>query len=262
MVRPHLNLSLLLSSMALLDLVSMECTRPMLQQAADSYVAAQAAGHYSNIIWLSPNLTYTENNKTTDITTSILSQALTIAHNRSTLDTTQCATYTELIIVDPKDPSVIGTQIRFTGSNITKIESIVTHKGDWAFNATSTLMYASQENDWSTIPVEKRDNRTTIQAAADAYLDDFMNGTVAVPWGTPCARLEGGMYINGSCNVGVPTGIPMLNRRYVIDETVGSVDVMLMFDGETGMPDSHEYRIESGRIRYVHTMSVNLTKET
>jgi hypothetical protein len=249
--------------MAIFKLATTECTRPMLQQAADAYVAAQAAGHYSSIKWLSPNITYTENNKTVDITTSIISQALAISHNRSTLDTTQCATYTELIIVDPKDPSVIGTQIRFDagGTNITKIESIVTHTGDWVFNATSTLMYASQENDWGTIPVEKRDNRTTLQAAADSYLDDFMNGNITVPWGTPCARLEGGMYFNGTCDVGVPTGIPMLNRRYVIDETLGSVDVMLMFGGENGMPDSHEYRMESGKIRYVHTMSVNLTKE-
>jgi hypothetical protein len=122
-------------------------------------------------------------------------------------------------------------------------------------------MYASLESDWGTISVEKRYNRTTLQAAADAYLDDFMSGNIIVPWGTPCARLERGTHFNGTCDVGVPTGLPMLNRRYVIGETVGSVDVMLMFAGETGMPDSHEYRVESGKIRYVHTMSVNLTEE-
>jgi hypothetical protein len=247
--------------MTLVTLATTDCTRSTLQDAADSYIAAQAAGHYTNIKWLSPSLVYAENNKTADIATGILSQALTMAHNRSSLDTTQCATYTELIIVDAKNPSVIGTQMRFTDNSITKIESIVTHKGDWAFNATSTLMYAVQENDWGVIPAEKRDDRTTLQAAADSYLDDFMNGTAVVPWGTPCARLEGGMYLNGSCNVGVPTGIPFLYRRYVIDEAFGSVDVFSMLDGDAGMPDSHEYRVESGKIRYVHTMSVNLTKE-
>ena len=80
-----------------------------------------------------------------------------------------------------------------------------------------------------------------------------------MPWGTPCARLEDGMYLNRNCDLGVPSGIPMTNRRYVIDETVGTVDVMLMLDGAPGMPDSHEYRIEGGKIRYVHTMSVNVT---
>jgi hypothetical protein len=259
MVLSH-SLSIFLASIALAKQVTSECTRSMLQEAADSYVAAQADGIYSNIKWLSSNVTYNENNKTADITKGILSQALTVAHNRSTLDTTQCATYTELIIVDTKNPTVSGTQMRFTGNNITKIESIITHKGDWAFNATAALTYATPEN-WGTIPVEKRDSRATIQAAADAYLDLFNNATVVVPWGNPCARLEGGMYLNtGSCNVGVPSGIPMTNRRYVIDETVGTVDVMLMLDGAGGMPDSHEYRVEGGKLRYVHTMSVNVTK--
>jgi len=259
MVRLHFETSLLFASLTLFKNASAQnCTRAMLQEAADSYVAAQAAGLYNNIKWLSSNVVYNENNKTADITKGILSQALAIAHNRSTLDTTQCATYTELIIVDPKYPTVSGTQMRFTGSNITKIESIITHKGDWLFNATGTLSYATPEN-WGTIPVEKRDTRATIQAAADAYLDLFNNASIVVPWGTPCARLEGGMYINGNCDLGVPSGIPMTNRRYVIDETVGTVDVMLMLDGATGMPDSHEYRIESGKLRYVHTMSVNVT---
>ncbi|PMD32434.1 hypothetical protein L207DRAFT_609804 [Hyaloscypha variabilis F] len=259
MVRLHIEASLFLTTLALFnDASAKNCTRAMLQEAADSYVAAQAAGIYSNIKWLSNTVTYNENNKTADITKGILSQALVISHNRSTLDTTQCATYTELIIVDPKNPTVSGTQMRFNGSNITKIESIVTHKGDWAFNATTTLIYATPEN-WGIIPVEKRDTRATIQAAADAYLDLFNNASVVVPWGTPCARLEGGMYLNGNCDLGVPSGIPMTNRRYVIDETVGTVDVMLMLDGAPGMPDSHEYRIEGGKIRYVHTMSVNVT---
>lgn len=98
---------------------------------------------------------------------------------------------------------MISTQTRFTnhGNIITKIESIVTHREDWVFNATSTLMYAVQENDWGVIPTTKRDNRTTLQAVADSYLDDFMKGTAAVPSGPPCARLEGGIYIDGSCNV-------------------------------------------------------------
>ena len=259
MVRLHIETSYFLVPLALLKSSSAQnCTRAILQEAADSYVAAQAAGVYSNIKWLSSNAIYNENNKTADITTGILSKSLVVSHNRSTLDTTQCATYTELIIVDPKYPTVSGTQMRFTGSNITKIESIITHKGDWLCNASNTLSYATPAS-WSTIPFEKRDTRATIQAAADAYLDLFNNASVVVPWGTPCARLEGGMYINGNCNDGVPSGIPMTNRRYVIDETFGTVDVMLMLDGATGMPDSHEYRVEGGKIRYVHTMSVNVT---
>ena len=100
-----------------------------------------------------------------------------------------------------------------------------------------------------------------IQAAADAYLDIFNNKKVVVPWGTPCARLEGGSYTGkglptDSCNVGIPSSEDLTNRRYVIDETVGAVDVFLNFGGATGLPDSHQFRIESEKIRYVHTLTV------
>ncbi len=79
-----------------------------------------------------------------------------------------------------------------------------------------------------------------------------------MPWGRPCARLEGGSYTgNGGpsdkCDVGIPNGVALTNRHYVIDETVGAVDVMMTF---ASLPDSHEFRVEGGKLRFVHTMSV------
>ncbi len=110
-------------------------------------------------------------------------------------------------------------------------------------------------------PVDRRDSRAVIQAAADAYLNLFKNGpgSVAVPWADNCRRLEGGLYTapGDTCNSGVPSGIDLVNRRYVIDESLGTVDVFLTFGG-TGsrLPDSHEFRVEGGKIRYVHTITV------
>ena len=94
---------------------------------------------------------------------------------------------------------------------------------------------------------------------ADAYLDLFMDKTAQVPWGTPCARLEGGVYTGrgeptDSCNVGVPENVPMVEREYVIDEAKGAVSVFLKM-GENKLPDSHTFRVENGRIRYVHTVT-------
>jgi hypothetical protein len=45
-------------------------------------------------------------------------------------------------------------------------------------------------------------------------------------------------------------------RRYVIDEMVGSVDVLCNFASLGQMPDSHEIRVESGKVKYVHTVTV------
>ncbi|RDL37668.1 Uncharacterized protein BP5553_05101 [Venustampulla echinocandica] len=235
-----------------------ECSREMLQAATASLIAAQTAGSSSGITALSDTVTYTQNAKAATISTGILSQALKIDHNRSSYDTTQCATYTELIVTDTAKPYVIGTQMHFTDSKITKVETLVTTTGDWLFNAKNTLKWAITES-WAEIPSDKRDSRAVIQAAADAYCDIFNNKSVVVPWGKPCARLEGGSYTgNGSasdrCDVGIPSGVALTNRRYVIDETVGAVDVFLTFGGN--LPDSHEFRVEGGKLRYVHTLTV------
>lgn len=43
--------------------------------------------------------------------------------------------------------------------------------------------------------------------------------------------------------------------RYVIDEVVGSVDVLCQFDSLGTMPDSHEIRVIDGKVKYVHTIT-------
>ncbi len=135
---------------------------------------------------------------------------------------------------------------------------IVADKDDWLFDAKKTLYYAQRE-DWSVIPEAKRNTRQELQAAADAYLNLFKDKSVQVPWGTPCARLEGSAYTgkgqaSDSCNVGVPENIDMVERRYVIDPVVGSVAVFLKM-GPKQRPDAHVFRIEDGKIRYVHTVT-------
>lgn len=236
------------------------CDRDFLKAQAASYVAAQKAGTPSLLLAnSSASVTYTQNFKTATLTTGILSTALRIDHSRSTYDTTQCATFTELITTETNKQHVIGTQLRFSPDtlSLSKIETIVTSKGDWLFDPTSTLKYSSQESSsglWDEIPLAKRDTRAVIQAAGDAYLDLFNDKKVQVPWGSPCARLEGGSYIQPSCNVGVPSGIKNVNRRYVVDQVLGAVDVFFDFAGAE--PDSHEFRVEGGKLRLVHTMTV------
>ncbi|KAG2005450.1 hypothetical protein CC2G_001851 [Coprinopsis cinerea AmutBmut pab1-1] len=250
---PSVGLALALTSLALA-----QCTYSSLQSLTSTYLTSQTRGDPSVLVPNSavPSITYTENFKPTSLSSSILRTPLRIDYNRSLHDTTQCATYTEVVVANGRNHYVIGTQIwlKEDGSNIDKIESIVTSNGDWAFNATGTLYYASRKN-WFTIPEAERDTREVIQAGGDAYLDLFNDPTVKVPWGTPCARLEGGFYTGrglptDSCNMGVPAGVPLVNRRYVIDETLGAVDVFLDFNGPGGRPDSHEFRLEKGKLSY------------
>lgn len=236
------------------------CNRGSLETATSRYIAAQSTGELG---WLKtvldPNATYNENLVLLDINNSTLSQPLKIDHIHTLVDTTLCATYSELIVTSMTNPHNIGVQIIFdTHGNISSINSIVTTIGDLYFSQytpSHTLHQVFLEG-WSNIAPEARDTRAVIQAAADAYYDYLTNNSLPAPWGTPCTRIEGGsLTANGDCRDNLPNGAARtVDKRYVIDETVGAVDVISNFGGLGG--DTHEFRIEGGKIVRIHSMTL------
>lgn len=240
------------------------CTRGGLQQAVDLYLAAQAKGDPSGLP-LAAGVGYWENIARVDIKTGFLYKPMKIDHHLSLLDTDTCQTFTEVIVTDKAAPYVLGTRMRINHDKIAEVEILWTSKGYWLFDADNYLKYSSTE-DWRPIPPEKRDSRGTLVAAANAYLDAFLEKKIdLVPWGFPCVRVEGGMYTGkgtpaDSCEVGVPGGVNITNRRFVVDEVIGSVVVYCTFgaggpDGGSGAPDTHLFRVENGKLRYVHTLT-------
>jgi hypothetical protein len=238
------------------------CTRDKLEKSTSRYIAAQSTGELG---WLqavlNSNATYAENLAIVDITrNSTLSQALKIDHIHTLVDTTSCATYSELIVTSLTSPHHIGVQIHFdaNGINITSIDTVVTTTGDLYFSqySPSHLLHQVFLEDWSPIPAAARDTRAVIQAAADAYYEYFTNNSLPVPWGTPCTRIEGGsLTANGDCRDNLPNGAARtVDKRYVIDETVGAVDVISNFGGLGA--DTHEFRVEGGKLVRIHSMSV------
>ena len=67
---------------------------------------------------------------------------------------------------------------------VSKMESVATDQGDWLFGADKYLGFSKAEN-WGEIPKDKRDTRAAIQAAADAYLDNWGNPDIQVPQAPP-----------------------------------------------------------------------------
>ncbi|KAI0895606.1 hypothetical protein F4806DRAFT_469730 [Annulohypoxylon nitens] len=243
------------------SLASAECTREGLLAAADSYLVAQTSGSIDGLK-LSTNFTYQLNNKVADIKTGVLSQPLKIDLNRSTADTTACASYTMLISATGSKPYVISTQIRHDDndtSSIALIDTIAATTGALFFDAPKTLGYIQKEN-WGTLDEAQRASRDELKRVGDAYLDMWTDAKAAdsIPWGTDCERVEGSS-LTRPCGATLPHGgsqKPNGNRRYVIDETIGSVDVLCSFDSLGDMPDSHEVRLEGGKVKYVHTVTI------
>ncbi|MGH8260160.1 MAG: hypothetical protein ACREUG_10765 [Steroidobacteraceae bacterium] len=243
------------------------CTRQSLQTAVDSYLAAQRAGDRSRMA-LAEKVTYLENMSPVAADKGLWNTALPIAFSRSFLDEVRCRTFSEVIDTQSHPQYVIGTRLTVDDGRITRIDSLVSKKGDWLFNANAYLKYSSRE-DWSAPPVQARSSMQELIDAANSYLDLFSDKFVQTPWGRPCARLEGGAYTNrkgdpnATCEVGIPPGVLyIVNRDYVVDVQQGVINVFCRFgNSATGMPDSHTFRLVGGRIRDVHTISINPNPE-
>lgn len=260
-------LLLVLSSSLLAPLTSfaqVSCTRGGLQNAIDLYIEAQTSGDLSSMP-LASSVSYQENIAYADISEGIVNTAMEIDHHSSIIDEDSCQTFTEVIVTDEETPYVLGTRMRINHGMIAELETLWTTTGYWLFDADAYLGYSSTE-DWGPIAPEERDTRGTLVGAANAYLDAFLEGKIdMVPWGFPCVRVEGGAYTgtgsdDDSCEVGVPAGVNIANRRFVVDEVLGSVLVFCTFgpggpNGGSGSPDSHLFRVENGKLRYVHTLT-------
>ena len=234
------------------------CTRDGLQAATNLYLDAQTKGDPSGMP-LATGLAYIENMQVVDIKTGVIEKPLKIDFHRTLIDTATCQTFTEVIVTDKTHPYVLGTRLRVNHDKIAEIESMVTQQGDWLFNADNYYKWSPNE-DWGTIPPNQRDSRDTLVAAANAYLDAFLEKKLdLVPWGYPCNRTEGGVRTgkgapDDSCSVGVPSGVNIVARRFIVDETMGAVVAFCTF-GVGGLPDTHLFRVEKGKLRYVHTLT-------
>ncbi|KAK4169631.1 hypothetical protein QBC43DRAFT_351683 [Cladorrhinum sp. PSN259] len=248
--------------------VTAACTREALLSTASKFVAAVQAGNITSLPLSATNFTYQENNKASTLTHSggPFAQPLKIDLSRSTADTVACASYTLIISTSGSKPYVLATQIRHENSDdastISLIDTIAATTGSLFFNAKKTLDYVQKET-WTAIaPESDRPSRELLKKVGDAYLDMWTDANAAgtIPWGTDCERVEGSQYTR-PCGANVPKGGSKTNngnRRYVIDEVVGSVDVLCSFDalGNPKYPDSHEIRVEAGKVKYVHTVTV------
>lgn len=241
-----------------------QCSRENLQAKINTYIDAIENGD-STIMSLAPHARYIENSKVTPFEEGIWNETLTVDFHRSFIDTELCETYTEIICASGSHPYVIGTRLKIAGDSIVEVEALITDEDDWLFNASTYMKYSPQEN-WDILTPEMRSDRETLIKVANVYFDVFkdFSRADAVPWNIPCARLEGGIYSNpenkpdASCTGGPPLegSVDIANRRFIVDIDKGTVIGLANFGSENGWPDSHIFRLENGKLRYIHTLTV------
>ncbi len=265
--------AIVLAGMAFSTSAWAQCSRDLLQELTGTYVEAQTSGN-AGIIPMAERSYYGENDKPTDIAEGMLSQAITVDFTRSFHDTTECATFTEFVAASHDHPYVIHTRMEANDAGeVAVMESVVTDEDDWVFGA-DVFLARTMEEDWGVIPEEQRDRREVIQAAAEAYINNWGEPFLPVPHGTPCARLEGRIYTGArdpegqTCTMGAfPQPIRTGSRRFVIDETVGAVSIFHNFSWldaglgpyHPGTPASQQFRVLGGMNRYIHEVTACTT---
>ena len=238
------------------------CDRELLQGIAQDWVESIEQGSMFTMN-LGEWVDYSENFKRGSLG-GFLDKPRSVDWHLALFDTTACKVFVEAVLLDDENSQVVATQIGNGYFGVGPFNNITSSRGDWLFDPERTLYYASRES-WDEIPEGRRATREQLIAAADSYLDLFSDPSVEVPWGTPCARLEGGIYTgkgqaDDNCNVGVPEGVSLTDRQYVVDEAKGAVNVILKF-GDRELPDSHTFRVEDGKLRYIHTVTNCLGEE-
>jgi hypothetical protein len=231
------------------------CDRAGLEAAVNSYLAALGAGNPASMP-LTSSASYLENDATVALGQGLWLTPLQPDFHRNLLDVDSCASFTEVIIASGSHPYVLGVRLRVTGAQISEVYVVATDQGDWGFNAADYLRY-SQAEDWSLVPADQRLTRQQLHDAGFAYFAFWGDKTVQVPWGSPCARLEGGLYTGdypgSSCSIGIPDGgFAPQPRDYLVDVDYGMVVLFLNLGGT----DTHLFRVLSTGIRYVHTLTV------
>jgi hypothetical protein len=273
LAKATITCSVVLAGLAFATNAQAACDRAMLEELAGTYIEAQSSGQPA-LVPLAERAYYGENDRPKDIAEGILAQTLTVDFTRSLHDTTQCATFTELVAATHPHPYVIHTRMEANDEGkVTVMESVVTDADDWVFGADAFLTNTRAEN-WGEIPEVRRDRREVIQAAADAYINNWGDPSLPVPHGTPCARLEGRIYTASrdpagqTCTMGAfPRPINTGSRRYVIDESVGAVSIFHNFSWldaglgpyHPGTPASQTVRVEGGMNRYIHEVTACTT---
>jgi hypothetical protein len=236
------------------------CTREELKELTTAYIEAQRTGDISELP-LTKKTHYLENMKDVERGAGLWNTALPIANAMSFHDDKRCKTFTEIIVTQGATQYVIGTRLYLHKGKVLRVDSIVTRKGDWLFNANAYAKFTKAE-DWSELFKYQKTEPKEMIRGANAYLDGFADKFTDIPWGTPCARLEGGAYTNAkgdphaSCEIGLPAGVLyIVNRDYLVDEEKGIINIFCRFGGSTGGPDVHTFRFIDGKIRAVHTLS-------
>ncbi|KAF2674156.1 hypothetical protein BT63DRAFT_461817 [Microthyrium microscopicum] len=255
------------------------CTRELLGDVATKFIASAKVD--GNTFKAATGLKYSENYKDANIASGVYSKAINVNYTSTLLDATACGVYVEIIAPDNKPGYQLATQIFVNADGAAnKVEVVVTSDDpswpSWFYNGKRALEIALKDQQSGLrkeLPEAQRPSREHLKSVADGYFTIFGGKDKKIPnFSKGCLRQEGGFPKQLDCTLGVPKAsqakgsLPSCGtttastphpdiRGYIIDETVGTVEVFSKFQGA---PDSHDFRVENCEVVAVHAVTTTL----
>ena len=229
------------------------CTRESLTALIDSYFTALTA-HDPAPLPVTANVKFTENAQVHELGDGLLWKgAGALAFKRNLLDTERCGSLTHGVIDNGGTATIIGVRLKVENGKISEVESYVVDPSNGFFPTPEGVKKDGGANWEGILPPAERSTRDVLSAAADAYFDLFSDSSTMVPFGTPCDRFENGFQTTrGQCSTGIPAGVTLTNRRYVIADLEAGIAVGFVRFGS--LLDFHMFKVKSGKIMGIHAL--------
>jgi hypothetical protein len=236
------------------------CTRDGLTAAIDAYYVALAA-HDPSKAPLSSTVKYTENGMQVTVGNGEWKTAGAVKFKRSALDTQICTSVTESVIADTSGDLVYGLRLKLVSQQITEIETIPVHSGQYITISASGLVSTSSDNWEAVLAANQQATRDQLQTFIDTYFTRFPNG--ACNFASDCMRVEDGASIGSCTGFGVGCSdsgsgtAAMTARLHVLDVEAGIAVGFTMFAGT--YTDFHMFKIRGGQVHGVHAVLASAT---
>jgi len=236
------------------------CRREALQQRADAYLQAMAAGEPKSLK-LHPSVRYTENGAEQFLGLGVWLNRPTPEFARHALDEQQCSSVTEAVLSQGLAEIVFGVRLRYLDDQLLEVEAQVVSIHLTAFDPKSII--PEGPDPWVQ-PVEpsQRMQRQDLARVAANFFDSVADSSLRPPTAADCKLRQNGSStgtLGSECALKKEDGRFEQVRYPVIDVTTGIVTTIGARSGLIGM---FMFKVLAGTIQNIEVIGGSFGQDT
>lgn len=224
------------------------CSREVLRERADAYLAAMASGDTS-ALRKHASLRYTENGQTVQLGLGVWTSRPKAQFMRHVLDEASCGSVLFGVLQSITGRTIIGVRLRYVDEQLLEAEAQVVPQNFQFFNPAGIIPDGADP--WvEPVPPAMRTPRAALNQLVSNYFESVTASSLLPPFDPGCRRRQDGVLMaqQGSC--GVPPGErAFTEKRYpVVDETNGIATAIVIYERYVGM---YLFKVSGGTLQNI-----------